>query len=140
MPLIELSDAVEVVDGYKRRNPDSWSLCNSIRCDIGELPTLSPDEVRGVVRCKDCTFGKHETDGKTVILHSNGSVYEPTSNELILNKIADATGLPPHGDLISKQTALAALYSDYAYAAMDVIEKEVPVVVPAEREGEDAPD
>lgn len=48
MPLIELSDAVEVVDGYKRRNPDSWSLCNSIRCDIGDLPTISPDEVRGV--------------------------------------------------------------------------------------------
>lgn len=41
--------------------------------------------------------------------------------------------LPTHGDLISKQTALAALYSDYAYAAMDVIEKEVPVIVPAER-------
>lgn len=48
MPLIELSDAVEVVDGYKRRNPDSWSLCNSIRRDIGELPTITPDEVRGV--------------------------------------------------------------------------------------------
>ena len=48
MPLIELSDAVEVVDGYKRRNPDSWSLCNSIRCDIGELPTIFPDDVRGV--------------------------------------------------------------------------------------------
>ena len=48
MPLIELSDAVEVVDGYKRRNPDSWSLCNSIRCDIGELPTISADDVRGV--------------------------------------------------------------------------------------------
>jgi hypothetical protein len=47
--------------------------------------------------------------------------------------------LPPHGDLISKQTALAALYSDYAYAAMDVIE-EVPVVVPAERREGDAPD
>ena len=45
--------------------------------------------------------------------------------------------LPPHGDLISKQTALAALYSDYAYAAMDVIE-EVPVVVPAERSDTDA--
>lgn len=41
--------------------------------------------------------------------------------------------LPPHGDLISKQTVLAALYSDYAYAAMDIIEKEVPVVVPAEK-------
>jgi hypothetical protein len=46
--------------------------------------------------------------------------------------------LPPHGDLISKQTALAALYSDYAYAAMDIIEKEVPVVVPAERGDADA--
>lgn len=59
MPLIELSDAVEVVDGYKRRNPDSWSLCNSIRCDIGELPTLSPDEVRGVGNKKilDATCG-----------------------------------------------------------------------------------
>ena len=40
--------------------------------------------------------------------------------------------LPEHGDLISKQTALAALYSDSAYAAMEIIEKEVPVIVPAD--------
>jgi hypothetical protein len=36
--------------------------------------------------------------------------------------------------LIEKQTALAALHSDYAYAAMDIIEKEVPVVIPANKE------
>ena len=42
--------------------------------------------------------------------------------------------LPEHGDLIEKQTALAALYSDYAYAAMDIIEKEVPVIIPSNRE------
>jgi len=46
----------------------------------------------------------------------------------------EAVELPEHGDLIEKQTALAALYSDYAYAAMDIIEKEVPVVIPANKE------
>ena len=46
----------------------------------------------------------------------------------------EAVELPEHGDLIEKQTALAALYSDYAYAAMDIIEKEVPVIIPSNRE------
>lgn len=53
MPLIDLSDAVNVVEGYRDRNPDSWSLCNSIKFDIAELPTISPDEVRGVGEITD---------------------------------------------------------------------------------------
>lgn len=78
---------------------------------------------------------------KTVILHSNGSVYEQTSNELILNKIADATGLPPHGDLIDRSDVLAVV--DEAYEYGDVIERRdfdennIPTIVPAERSGED---
>lgn len=46
---------------------------------------------------------------KTIILHSNGRVYEPTSEELIVNKIADATELPPHGDLIDRDEAISVL-------------------------------
>ena len=73
-----------------------------------------------------------EDDLLCLNIHPNGDV---TINlDLKCIPIARAVELPPHGDLISKQTALAALYSDYAYAAMDVIEKEVPVIIPATEE------
>ena len=73
-----------------------------------------------------------EDDLLCLNIHPNGDV---TINlDLKCIPIARAGELPPHGDLISKQTALAALYSDYAYAAMDVIEKEVPVIIPATEE------
>ena len=62
----------------------------------------------------------------------NGSV--TIAMDLECKPVARAVELPEHGDLISKQTALAALYSDYAYAAMDLIENEVPVIIPATEE------
>jgi hypothetical protein len=74
---------------------------------------------------------------KTLIVSYDGEVYEGVHPQPVTEKkepIAQTVELPPHGDLISKQTALAALYSDYAYAAMDVIE-EVPAIVPASEEG-----
>ena len=74
-----------------------------------------------------------ENDSISVALRSDGKI-----EDVMGCYIGTAVELPPHGDLISKQAALAALYSDYAYAAMDIIEKEVPVVVPAERGDADA--
>lgn len=62
MPLIDLSDAVNVVEGYRDRNPDSWSLCNSIKFDIAELPTISPDEVRGVGEWTNKRTIEHDGD------------------------------------------------------------------------------
>lgn len=76
---------------------------------------------------------------KTLIISYDGKVYEGVHPQPTAKKkepIAEAVELPPHGDLISKQTVLAALYSDYAYAAMDVIEKEVPVIIPATEEAD----
>ena len=77
---------------------------------------------------------------KTIILHSNGRVYEPTSEELIVNKIADATEMPPHGDLIEKDLVLeypTEWFYDDPYISLSDI-KAAPVVIPAERSDTDA--
>ena len=80
---------------------------------------------------------------KTIILHSNGRVYEPTSEELIVNKIADATELPPHGDLIDRDALLNRINAyvcgsqDSEFIKNEII-KAMPVIVPAERREGDA--
>ena len=75
---------------------------------------------------------------KTIILHSNGRVYEPTSEELIVNKIADATELPPHGDLIDRDAMLKSSREDrlmWVYDLTDLPEfaADLPVIVPSEK-------
>lgn len=81
---------------------------------------------------------------KTIILHSNGRVYEPTSEELIVNKIADATELPPHGDLVDttqyRDEFMEGVYNmcaddsdnNRANVIIDLYDC-APVVVPEER-------
>ena len=80
---------------------------------------------------------------KTIILHSNGRVYEPTSEELIVNKIADATEMPPHGDLIDRDALIkdgwlnlhkeVMRMGGYAIHELPLKNPSIPVVVPAER-------
>ena len=43
-----------------------------------EKAVISPDEVRGVVKCKDCTFGESATDGdgNPCVLCGNSMVFD----------------------------------------------------------------
>lgn len=72
-----------------------------------------------------------ENEPLRLVLNPNGQIF--VDHGVTFTEY-EAVELPEHGDLIEKKTALAALYSDYAYAAMDIIEKEVPVVIPANKE------
>lgn len=53
-----------------------------IQTALDEQPTISPDEVRGVVcgvvKCKDCTFGESATDGdgNPCVLCGNSMVFD----------------------------------------------------------------
>lgn len=48
---------------------------------------------------------------KTVYIHSNGYVYEPTSDNLLWNTIGKAIELPEHGGLIDVETLGEALWA-----------------------------
>ena len=80
--------------------------------------------------CLDCNFSNDYGD----CCCKDTEPYECEFHKKSRPDWCPLTELPEHGDLIEKQTALAALYSDYAYAAMDIIEKEVPVIIPSNRE------
>lgn len=88
--------------------------------------------------CIDCRLNygeKRPEHGLTIFCkYSNGVVLPKAIGLVGRLPTCGLLELPEHGDLIEKQTALAALYSDYAYAAMDIIEKEVPVIIPSNRE------
>ena len=76
---IDADALIDFLDVGHLRHPSE--LCFS-EVDVANMllhaPTVSPDEVRGVVRCKDCTFGKHETDGNgnPCVLCENSMVFD----------------------------------------------------------------
>lgn len=104
------------------------------------MTELKPCPFCGNKQPRILTFAEHYRlpmyRGQRAIECSCGAFVRGAGNEAAIaawNRRAD-NELPEHGDLIEKQTALAALYSDYAYAAMDIIEKEVPIVIPSNKE------
>lgn len=86
---------------------------------------------------------------KTIVIHSSGSVYGMTNSNFIVDKIAEAIELPPHGDLIEMDKLYNTMetYTDYGGAMEPHDENQIhrdsilfaietaPVIVSAEGNG-----
>lgn len=68
-----------------------------------------------------------------VRIYANGEVCEPTECAGTWGKVATATPVLPHGDLIDRDRAVRDLRMDYAYAAARIVVLQ-PTIIPAEEE------
>lgn len=89
---------------------------------------------------------------KIIYLHSNGCIYEPTSDNKIWNTVGKAVPVPPHGRLIDADALRQTMYHEafetdspmqkwdsgcwIRYKMFERMEEAAPTIIPASEEGE----